>query len=75
MNTAEIAQRANTISRLSTRRYAGRLTEQSTRDDLIAWLCWADRNGIWTDAECVAEQMDPMTTDDAWDHVRRMSED
>jgi hypothetical protein len=32
-----------------------------TREQLIEWLCWNDRNGIYTDEDCEEEGIDPMS--------------
>ncbi len=39
------------------------------RQKLIDWLCWNDANGIWTDEDMVANDMDPMTVEDAVEQV------
>jgi len=41
-----------------------------TRDEAIAWLCWNDPNGCYTDADAAAEGFDPLTADDARALVR-----
>lgn len=39
------------------------------RQKLIDWLCWNDANGIWTDEDMIANDMDPMTVEDAVDQI------
>lgn len=39
------------------------------REKLIGWLEWNDPNGIWTDKDMVANDMDPMTVADAVQQV------
>lgn len=39
------------------------------REKLIGWLNWVDANGIWSDEDMVANDMDPMTVEDAVDQV------
>lgn len=51
------------------------IDSESTREDLIAWLCWCDGNGVWTDEDTVAEGGDPMTLDEAWESVALMADD
>jgi hypothetical protein len=36
-----------------------------SRDGIIGWLCWNDRNGIYRDEECELEGIDPMTREEA----------
>ena len=38
-----------------------RLLQTGTREDLIAWLCWNDPNGIYTDEASWAEDRPPLT--------------
>lgn len=45
------------------------LTVDSTRETLISWLGWNDRNGCYTDADCDAEGMDRLTVETAWECV------
>jgi hypothetical protein len=35
------------------------------REELIAWLCWNDRNGIYTDEESEREGFEPITLEEA----------
>jgi hypothetical protein len=39
------------------------------REKLIGWLQWNDPNGIWSDKDMVANDMDPMTVDEAVEQV------
>lgn len=39
------------------------------REKLIGWLRWNDPNGIWTDKQMVANDMDPMSLEDAVEQV------
>ena len=36
-----------------------------SRDGIIGWLCWNDRNGIYLDDECELEGIDPLTREEA----------
>lgn len=40
-----------------------------TREQLIEWLCWNDRNGIYSDADCEIEGIDPLTWEEAYELV------
>ena len=42
-----------------------RLLVDGTREDLIAWLCWNDPNGTYTDRDSLAEGMRAMTLEEA----------
>ena len=39
------------------------------REKLIGWLEWNDANGIWSDKDMIANDMDPMTVADAVEQV------
>lgn len=39
------------------------------RLDLIEWLVWCDSGGVWTDNDMERDGMDPMSVEDAVDHV------
>ena len=41
------------------------LLSSGSREDIIAWLVWNDRNGIYTDEDSVAEGYPPLTLDSA----------
>ena len=67
--TPDVLNLANESARTSTNLGAPVLTATSSREDLIRWLAWNDRNGCYTDSDCSAEGMDPLTTREAWDLV------
>ena len=52
-----------------------RLMTTWSRDDLIDWLVWNDPNGIWTDEDMVANDMDPMSQEEAIDQVMSFVQD
>lgn len=66
----EIAAAASEASRASRRRGGPVLTEGSSREALLRWLAWNDPNGTYADADCAAEDLDPLTLEEAWDAVR-----
>jgi hypothetical protein len=39
------------------------------RKKLIGWLVWNDPNGIWTDKDMIANDMDPMSVEEAADMI------
>ncbi len=39
------------------------------RLQLIDWLMWVDGNGMWSDEDMARDDMDPMSQDEAVDHV------
>jgi hypothetical protein len=41
------------------------LLSSGTREDIIAWLVWNDRNGIYTDEDSVLEDYPPLTLESA----------
>jgi hypothetical protein len=43
---------------------------EATRDDLIAWLCWNDPHGIYTDADSLVESLPRVTLAAARELVR-----
>lgn len=45
------------------------------REKLIGWLQWNDANGIWSDEDMLANDMDPMTVEDAVDQVMMFVEE
>jgi hypothetical protein len=69
-----LAERANEAASLSRRAGAPRLTAESTRETLIAWLQWNDPNGSYTDELADIEGFDPMDLPTAWDALREMVE-
>jgi hypothetical protein len=46
-----------------------RLMRTWSRQKLIDWLCWNDPNGLWRDKDMIANDMDPMSQDEAVDEV------
>ena len=52
-----------------------RLLATWSRKDLISWLVWNDPNGIWTDKDMIANDMDPMTQEDAVEQVMEFVKD
>lgn len=42
-----------------------RLLADGARQDLIAWLCWNDPNGVYRDEDSDAEGMLPITLSEA----------
>lgn len=67
-----MAAQANKLAAQSRSPGAPRLTADSTREALIAWLQWNDPNGCHTDALAEVEGIDPYTTETAWDALREM---
>jgi len=47
------------------------ILENGTRNDVINWLCWNDRNGCYRDDDAIAEGYDPLTLEQARDIMRR----
>jgi hypothetical protein len=43
--------------------------ENYTREELIEWLCRNDRNGIYSDADCEIEGINPLTWEEAFELV------
>lgn len=39
------------------------------RNSIIRWLAWNDRNGCYTDADCASEGLEPLTLEDAREHL------
>lgn len=52
-----------------------RLMTTWSHKDLIDWLCWNDPNGIWTDEDMIANDMDPMSQEEAVDQVMAFVEE
>ncbi len=52
-----------------------RLLTTWDRHDLIDWLCWVDPNGMWTDEDMLANEMDPMSQEEAVDQVMSFVEE
>lgn len=72
---ARIAEWANMIGRTSRRPGAPPLDAGSSRERVLAWLQWNDRNGCYLDALAIAEDLDPVTLDEAWDMIEHEAED
>jgi len=45
------------------------------REKLIGWLQWNDPNGVWSDEDMLADDMDPMTVEDAVEQVMMFVEE
>ena len=41
------------------------LTPTSSREDLLTWLSWSDKNGVYLDADIEAEGLTPWTREQA----------
>ena len=50
------------------------LLQAGTRDELIAWLCWSDPNGIYTDEASLAEDRPRLNLEDARQIMREQVE-
>lgn len=48
------------------RRRLPQIYADSTREQLILWLCDNDRNGCYSDSDCIAEGWGVLTIDTAW---------
>jgi hypothetical protein len=73
VNLTRVAREANEIADLS--RYgsaAPRLTPESTRETLIAWLMWCDPNGSHTDALAAGDDVPAHTVTTAWEAIAEM---
>jgi len=46
------------------------ILENGTRNDVINWLCWNDRNGCYRDDDAIAEGYDPLTLEQAREIMR-----
>ncbi len=46
--------------------------ENWSRESLLDWLSWNDRNGIFTDKQSEAEGMEPMTKSEALEVINRI---
>ena len=47
------------------------ILDNGTRDDIIAWLCWNDANGCYTDTDSDLEGLPRLTLDDAREIMSR----
>lgn len=47
------------------------ILENGTRNDVINWLCWNDRNGCYRDDDAIAEGYDPLTLEQAREIMAR----
>ena len=47
-----------------------RIIAEGTRDQIIAWLCWNDPNGVYRDQDSTAEGYAALTRDRAADIMR-----
>ena len=45
------------------------LSESSTRDEMVAWLARNDQNGVYFDADLIAEGYAPLTVGDCRDLI------
>ncbi len=70
------AQQANEVARASRYgAYAPRLSSDSDRETILAWLQWCDPNGCFTDELGESEGFDPLTLSEAWEAVSAMIAD
>ncbi len=51
------------------------ISNDSTREELINWLVSNDRNGCYSDADCIAEWGEPMTRDEAIESLQMIADD
>jgi len=56
------------------RAFQRQLLERGTRDELIAWLCWNDPDGIYTDRDSLLEDRPQLTLAEARQLLRRQLE-
>jgi len=54
--------------------YQRAILEAADRDAIIAWLCWNDPNGAYTDEDCEDEGLRPMPVDLAQSIMHRQLE-
>jgi hypothetical protein len=69
VNRKVLAAKANEVGLLSRVEGAPLLRADSARENLLAWLQWCDPNGCYTDELAAAEDFDPITLAEAWDHL------
>lgn len=48
------------------------LSLETSRETLLTWCSKVDRNGSFSDEQCAAEGLDPLSLDDAWDLVAQL---
>jgi hypothetical protein len=48
------------------------LLSSGTRDDIIAWLVWNDRNGAYTDEDSKLEGLPILTLESAREQMRKV---
>jgi hypothetical protein len=48
-----------------------KLLSSGTREDIIAWLVWNDRNGIYTDEDSRLEGYPPLTLESAREQMQK----
>jgi hypothetical protein len=51
--------------------FQNQLLRYGTREELIAWLCWNDPNGIYSDDDSIAEERLPLELDQAREIIRK----
>lgn len=49
------------------------LIVNGTRHEMINWLCFYDRHGVYTDSDSEMEGIDPLTIEDARGHVLKFA--
>lgn len=42
------------------------------RQSLIDWLCWNDKNGVYSDKDCKAEGIEPLTKKEAIKAIKKI---
>jgi hypothetical protein len=67
MDRALVASRANELGTGCRYGNSPRLSAESSRERLIAWLTWNDGNGCYTDESALAEGCEPLTLETAWE--------
>lgn len=46
------------------------LLATGSREDLLAYCQWNDRNGVWSDTDCAAEGIEPATVEELRSIIR-----
>jgi hypothetical protein len=49
-----------------------KLLSSGTREEIIAWLTWNDRNGIYTDADSRLDGYPPLTLESAREQMQKV---